>query len=509
MAIFGSVDQVCIDQSNIAERNQQVSIMGQIYQKAEKVLICLGEVGWHAGPFLALVQEIGSLADRTTRIEKAQSMSMKRDNQSNLRQIGRPSGSITDDKWDPLYDIFRSPWFTRAWVFQECVLSTRAELMVGSRLVSFDTFYNVVEAIFPAQYERWGYDELGRSSAYVPVTTMYAKRRERPQTSRDFLTLLGGAMGDFNTTDPRDCVYAFLGLNPLVAPDYSMSVSEVYTAATRSFIEELQDLSVFGLSSGVTVSALAVDLPSWAVDWSGKGGYLPLFPPNQPIPFSASGRRKHQRMPTLSDLRQLTVRGKVIDQIDWIGKYEQGRKALMLPFEIMHSFDKVRKEVIKAFPKNADTASISRERVLKVLLVDQAWTPGSRKDVTTLLGIWDSWPKPMSNEHLHEAHQSGFDRVPPAEWNIRKGRSWYDRNKVARSVNRKLGLVPRAAKRGDHICILHGSNVPIVLRMAKGKDKKGQWQLVGQCCWEDVMYGEAVSWIEEEAETFVLAGNTF
>jgi hypothetical protein len=178
----------------------------------------------------------------------------------------------------------------------------------------------------------------------------------------------------------------------------------------------------------------------------------------------------------------------------------------MLPFEILHSFDKVRNEVIKALPKNANETSITRERVLTVLLVDQAWTPDSRKDVATLLRIWDSWPKPMSNEHLQEARRSGFDRVPPAEWNIRKGSTLHDRNKVALSMNRKLGLVPRTSKRGDLICILHGSNVPIVLRMAKGKDKKGQWQLIGQCYWEDVMYGEAVSWTEEEAETFVLAG---
>jgi hypothetical protein len=58
--------------------------------------------------------------------------------------------------------------------------------MVGSRLVSFDAFYNIVDAISQAEYEMWGYDDLGRSAAYVPVTTMYAKRRKRPQTSRDF-----------------------------------------------------------------------------------------------------------------------------------------------------------------------------------------------------------------------------------------------------------------------------------------------------------------------------------
>jgi hypothetical protein len=87
-------------------------MMGRIYERAEKVLICLGEAGRHGWTFIALVQEIGSLADRAARIERAQSMSTKHDNQSLLPQDDRPFGRITDDKWDPLYDISRSPWFT-------------------------------------------------------------------------------------------------------------------------------------------------------------------------------------------------------------------------------------------------------------------------------------------------------------------------------------------------------------------------------------------------------------
>jgi len=48
--------------------------------------------------------------------------------------------------------------------------------------------------------------------------------------------------------------------------------------------------------------------------------------------------------------------------------------------------------------------------------------------------------------------------------------------------------VPEDAQHGDQIAILHGCKTPIVLRKVDGKDKF--YQVVGQCYWEECMYGE-------------------
>jgi hypothetical protein len=37
------VDSICINQLSIPERNQQVKLMGEIYGKAKRVVVCLGE----------------------------------------------------------------------------------------------------------------------------------------------------------------------------------------------------------------------------------------------------------------------------------------------------------------------------------------------------------------------------------------------------------------------------------------------------------------------------------
>jgi hypothetical protein len=64
----------------------------------------------------------------------------------------------------------------------------------------------------------------------------------------------------------------------------------------------------------------------------------------------------------------------------------------------------------------------------------------------------------------------------------------------------KLGLAPRLVSVGDMIAILHGLEVPVVLRQLRN----GTHIVVGQCYLEDAMFGEAVTWEEYEADTFTL-----
>lgn len=56
-----------------------------------------------------------------------------------------------------------------------------------------------------------------------------------------------------------------------------------------------------------------------------------------------------------------------------------------------------------------------------------------------------------------------------------------------------VGPVPKSAKAGDVICVLHGSKVQIVLRSL---DRC--YTVIGQCYWRGWMYGEKVDWAEEE-----------
>ncbi|KAF1828453.1 hypothetical protein BDW02DRAFT_239197 [Decorospora gaudefroyi] len=64
----------------------------------------------------------------------------------------------------------------------------------------------------------------------------------------------------------------------------------------------------------------------------------------------------------------------------------------------------------------------------------------------------------------------------------------------------RLGLAHRSVCEGDLICIVHGSEVPLVLRRLTS----GYYRLMGQCYFEGAMRGEEVTWDEASADEFVL-----
>jgi hypothetical protein len=64
--------------------------------------------------------------------------------------------------------------------------------------------------------------------------------------------------------------------------------------------------------------------------------------------------------------------------------------------------------------------------------------------------------------------------------------------KIFRTGREYIGLGPRALQDGDGIWILFGAKMPFVLR-AKGK----HYQLVGECYIHGIMYGEAMTEVNE------------
>jgi hypothetical protein len=81
---------------------------------------------------------------------------------------------------------------------------------------------------------------------------------------------------DRKASDPRDKVYALLGLVrtpqsrlPMI-PDYSLSEVEVFRQATLECIYETGSLSIFSTELG---RKFRTDLPSWVPDWGAPRGF--------------------------------------------------------------------------------------------------------------------------------------------------------------------------------------------------------------------------------------------
>ncbi|KAI0129564.1 heterokaryon incompatibility protein-domain-containing protein [Xylariales sp. AK1849] len=107
--------------------------------------------------------------------------------------------------------------------------------------------------------------------------------KPRPRGAGDLLQLLKDSL-TCSSTDPRDKVFALLGLYENSATeglevDYGLSLREVYTGITAYFLMVHQEIDILSLASGISDL-----LPSWVPDWSNsERGLLLPGPGSMPI----------------------------------------------------------------------------------------------------------------------------------------------------------------------------------------------------------------------------------
>ncbi|KAL8654151.1 MAG: hypothetical protein Q9226_003549 [Calogaya cf. arnoldii] len=114
------VDAICIWQANLQERNSQVAMMDQIYEKAAKVLIWLGVGDADTASVVQLIARIASLP-------------LTVDHVLSDGFFGLPAHD--SPVWYSLVDFFRKSYFQRIWVLQENAFAKDALVYCGA--VSF------------------------------------------------------------------------------------------------------------------------------------------------------------------------------------------------------------------------------------------------------------------------------------------------------------------------------------------------------------------------------------
>ena len=99
------VDQVCINQSDRAERSSQVQLMHKIYRNATKVLVWLGhEDGGNANNILRFIQ-LSSLPNENTSPGASGSVTV-----SYAKMMAR----IPEECWASLREFYNLPWVRQA-----------------------------------------------------------------------------------------------------------------------------------------------------------------------------------------------------------------------------------------------------------------------------------------------------------------------------------------------------------------------------------------------------------
>jgi hypothetical protein len=209
----------------------------------------------------------------------------------------------------------------------------------------------------------------------------------------------------------------------------------------------------------------------------------------------------------------LVVQGRIVDIVDSIHEtspllHSPLQTFDMVDINISELFDLDRFNIQINLLWGHNQEPISRIRLLRTLLADGA-NPGENEGVLQseaaaglsdwrieeLLKAYEDW----NDIQLKAKDPFYYESRLNAEALMAYGGVMKNRSLIT-TRKRRLGIAPSSVQTGDHVCILQGSHTPVILRIVDD----GYFTVTGQAYVENIMKGEAVDWIENEAEVFAL-----
>jgi hypothetical protein len=259
------VDAICINQSDVLERNTQVGLMSKIYSAGSRVVVYLGS-------------------------DVATSLHGKHPRRRRLHCL--ESGTVTsyfsgsDSPRHSLQELLKLRYFSRIWVIQELLLSQRVVMRVGD----VDYWADPVMAnYFTSSVPNWDW-----SKSQAPWVQHVSKGASGVQNLRDLLRISSFS----RATDPRDRVFGLLGIMPQhessQTPPLSESRSSVTSQISKGGLYADYSLSCQHVFIGLFAYCLFVmwhpmilyhascgrrppNYPSWAPDWRSQTTWYLLF----------------------------------------------------------------------------------------------------------------------------------------------------------------------------------------------------------------------------------------
>ncbi|KAE9369832.1 hypothetical protein N431DRAFT_560556 [Stipitochalara longipes BDJ] len=259
------VDQICIDQGSISEKNQQVPLMSKIYGRALKIHIWLGLLRKNLEKPTQLVFHFCNVAWHPS-INTAMSDSFI------------PKEELEKQAFEvAVEDITSRVWFQRTWTFQEIILARDAVVWIGPIWVLWHAFaLGIKKALSLQEFV------MPSTQGFHPVSDLVALWEKKAtlnhsgtgnMTLTDYLVITGPR----KATDLRDKVFGIRGLLEerialSIKVDYNASEAAVFQNAMRCSVILEEDLGLLA-SAGIwrndsKLGALDYDLPSWVPDFS-------------------------------------------------------------------------------------------------------------------------------------------------------------------------------------------------------------------------------------------------
>lgn len=342
---------------------------------------------------------------------------------------------------------------------------------------------------------------------------------------------------EFQTTDPRDKIFALLGLlretrdsddwPKELAPDYNRSVQSLYTEVTRYCMRQTKSLSILCRVDSIktnTSEEVYQEFPSWVPRWD-----LPVATTNSISTYcveeTEGGWRTMKECFNDASKGQplnigqsppeiLRIHGRRVNDVKLCLPVASPKATLPQLLQTLPSLlDMCKTHLLQFSPEELHTAFLqvttAGQSSENDVAVDESLHHYSnflskiavieaearelpyrlRTGLRTTLNTASLLPLTKEDPKLPD----------PKRFSSILGRMMHRRLFV--TVSGRLGLGPAGMMSGDVVVLLFGGNVPYILRSIEDE----RWRFVGECYVHGIMQGEGLMEDDGVAEWFVLA----
>ena len=581
------IDQVCINQQDMLERSSQVMMMGDIYSTAKKVLLWLGEEGSDSNTAVIFIKELLPMFKDLLKQENGNPRDFHYSFSNPYIYDRLGIKRVPAEMWDGLAAFLERRSLCRVWTFQEALLPARIDVLCGATMISWKKLGALLKHLEDADWEvslsRHHKSSLERTEILpgASLSWLMELRYYFFNPDPDYQTYLANISGGSenmdlilasisvmmlhirlrSATDPRDHFYSLYGIvsilcqmalpqlpNPMMSPDYTMTVAEVYARNIKSLLVHSRSLLLLSHVEDWSQREQK-ELPSWVPDLTvptssllplqGTGGFfnaskgaLPqiLAAPNvetlslvghwvdtvTEIGDDLKGTRPghtafHKSVPLLLKMPTIYVTGQDRIEAFWrtlIADLGSGGSAHPAPTWLGQAFRQTLMEVFRPYqeamlhfeglmtlarstPEAAalipSLEEVLREKDRRAYVYDKQRTQASSSE---RLPADHDEPSELQ-ETIQEFRRQEALAVPF----IRQLSRIMAGRRVFRTNHTLLGLGHEATRPGDHIFLLLGARVPFVLRPispAEG-NSRACYEMVGEAYVHGIMQGEALA----------------
>ncbi|CZR69598.1 uncharacterized protein PAC_19498 [Phialocephala subalpina] len=498
-------DAICIDQSNLEERGQQVQLMKDVYTLCTRDLIWLGESDERSEKGIGTLIQMQRLR-----------MHRRGDTDSFGKKVSRDKIGYQEEL--SVYHILKTPkiW-ERVWVMQEISCCPDALILIGHHSMPWDVLSGILDhSGIPDRFH--APMAHGSPDSWLWEIIIGVQVIEHQRGSVKGIHLINSTLVDVlsrfrqtYSTDPRDKIYCLLGLatdGHGIVPDYRKPVGEVYTHIAWQQIQKEQNMDMITQSLWpLGPDAGTADLPSWLPNFSSTASKTPLFAQRD---IFAAGPAKFIKSVNVTSSGKLRVYGVFLGKIKTLKK--PNFRALGLG-TIMGGINPAVAQY--TLPPLLSTSSASDieyptggdafEAYWRTLMADCDLYPARRlsnNDITKYNEIFKCWRRnlalnvklpnvvdnenQLADERQKEEYRSRCDLQGIQSLSQKLG-NW----RFAELENDLYSLVPcdgclrmtgGAAEEGDSVILVDGGKVPLAIRRVPNDNSKvdeERWEVLG------------------------------